>query len=407
MTSSRLALSGLGPNPSTDEIDAVVHDLIDEHFAGNLTEEQTRREISSALYASRIHEEVARTASVSTQQQRNDLAESLLTLITKQVMVASDKASAFDLEKVRHASVCGAIRQFMKKALPSEMRNHRRATNRNGTPLDPGGYEFTVLGQTAASLIVWDEDSARVDGTNSDLVDEFVDLTKGMRGTDRMLANAEVLCLSMGTAAAVRPDAMADRDAIHKALLADETLAHRSLRQWYDLVCGENNVEPSARVEDRVLALWDDQDESMAEALLRRPREVAHALALAAVTPLPRPAKKALSRFKSIVSGTAPKRTAPWRDLTSALCDAYVASQYEAVSQYATMSTDAREAAAVGHQIARNRLDDLLALAAVHPGTPLGKSANMVLARLIALAEETLVEDAADNTLRARMEAAS
>lgn len=390
MTATPLSLHALGPTPTTDEVDAVVHALIDRHFSGQMTEEQTRRQISGALYRSRIHEEVARGVTELSPQARNDLADRLLTLITDKMI---DGGDFYNLRTGRGVSACGWARQFAKSVIASELRNHRRAENRNGTPLDPGGYEFSVLGQTSPSLIVWGADGATINDQVGDAVDAFTETTKGMRGSDRLRASGEALVAWLGVAPAVRPERMEDRDAALKQLLADDTLAHRSLREWRAIVSGSE--APISAVDEHITALWDDQDESSAETILRLTEEVAHTLALVAVSPMPRPAKKSLQRIKSLVTAASEQDKKAWRELASALVESYIASEFEAVSRYATMSIETREAAITGHKIARGRLDALLDRAAAFPGAPLGKTRSRVTQQLAAATSRALTEDSA------------
>lgn len=400
MTRPSPSLHALGTKPTTAEVDEIVHGLIDQHFAGEMSEEQTRREISGALYASGIHEEVARGVSGLSQQVRSDLADKLLILITDKMV---NGGNFYNLTAGRKGSACGWARQFAKSAIISELRNAGRAVNRHGTPLDPTGHEFSVIGQTASSLIVWDDENiAHVDGHVGKVVEEYTEMTKGMRDTDRMKVNADALVLGLGVAPAVRPEVMADRDFILRSLKKNPDLAHRSLREWRDIVSG--TAAPSgAVIDERITALWDDQDATTADVLLDSAEEVANALALAAVSPLPRPAKKALQRLKTVVAVGDGTRNKQWRELASALVDSYVASEFEAVSQYATMSTDARTAAITGHTIARGRLDALLDRAASFPTAPMGKTRRQVLSRIGQMAEAVFADEPSKNSLRERI----
>lgn len=387
-----------GAHPSTDEIDALVHGLIDAHFAGQMSEEEARRRISGALYASGVHEDVAKTRTDLTQQGRNDLAEMLLTLLTEKVIGSSD--NGYSLETGRRTSACGWARQMAKAAIASEMRNARRADTRNGTPLDPTGFEFSVIGQTHASLIVWDTEAVHVDGEVADLAEQYAQIIKGMRDTDRMVVNADTICLGLGVNPAVRPEWMDDRDDILTAITADETLAQRSLMAWRSLVIGSERDFEGCDIDDRLLALWDDQTEDSAGVILSKSAEVAHTLALAAVSPLPRPAKKALKRLKTAVMAAPSKRDKTWRELASVLIDSYIASEFEAVSQYATMSAEAKQAAVTGHTISRGRFQFLLNRAANHQGSPLGRTPERVLQCLNDVAAAAFATEPNKSSLR-------
>lgn len=380
----------LGPHASTDQIDEAIHGLIDLHFAGHLSEEAARREISGCLYASGIHEQVAARRTDLSPQGRSDLAEMLSTLLTEK-MISGGNFYSFAIGRTQ--SACGWARQLAGSAMQSELRKVRRSDTRNGTPLDPHGHEFSVLAHYQTSLIVYDDPSVRVDANLSDLVEDYTTKSKGMRDTDRVLASAETLCAGFGVAPAIRPEFMVDRDYALKALSADPSLAHRALRTWVSLVHGSDRDAIDASIDDRILSLWDEQTEDSAEQLLALSADVTHMLAVAAVSPLPRPPKKALQKLKTMVMVGNGTRDKAWRDLTSVLVDSYVASEFEAVSQYATMSVDAKQAAATGHTIARGRFETLLDRAAMHPGAPLGRSHSQILARLAQLAETVFVDE--------------
>lgn len=385
-------LPELGEHPTTDQIDERVRSLIEAHFQGEIDEVATRREITSMLYVSGIpNEEAQRAKAPLTPQQRFDLGEALLHLLTDKML----SGNFFSLETGRTSSLCGWARQVAKAAVASEIRNARRATNRNGDPWDPQNHSFERAAGSGQRLVVNDAYSTHVDGAVTTLVEEFTERTRGMRDTDRVVASAETLCFALGIEPALRPERMEDRDACLAALTTDENLAHRSLKAWNALVHG-SDASAVGDVDDRLLALWDEQTEDSTTELLTRPAHVAHMLALAAVSPLPRPNKKALQKFKTVVMAGNGIRDKRWRELASSLVDAYVASEYEAVSQYATMSAEARSAAIIGHTIDRNRLETLLERAANHPGAPFGPAPARVLARLSEVADVVLNEQPAD-----------
>lgn len=404
MTSHRSGI--LASHPTTDQIDAYCHNVIDQHFNGNISEEEARRAILGAVFQAGLHTDVAERRTELTPQARVDLSERLLTLLTNQVLVVSDKPSAFVLGEARRSSVCGALRQYLKACAPSEMRNLRRATNRNGAASDPTSHEFAAAAHSSPHLVVVDAHSAHVDDDIADLVEKFTTRTRGMRETDRVMACAETLCIGLGVEPALRPETMADRDYALKKLVADERLAFESLRALTSLVYGSDR-NAVGDVDDRLMSLWDEQSEDSAREILSRPPRVAHMLAIAAVSPLPRPPKKSLQKLKTVImagNGLPDKR---WRELASALVDSYIASEYEAVSQYATMTDEARKAAVTGHLIARNRLDTLLTRAAQHPGAPLGTNPKRVLSRIVDAAdvvfgaEETKTKKGKEKTVRA------
>lgn len=385
---SHATLPALGPNPSTTEIDSVVHGLIDRHFAGDMDEETTRREIAGVIYVSGIHTDVAARRTDLSQQARRDLADGLLRIVTDRMI----NGDFFSLQTGRTTSACGWARQVARSAVQSEMRNARRAATRNGAPCDPYGPLFSSA--TSWSLVDRDTHAAHVDGTVGDLVEEFTTRAKGMRETDRALASAETLCVGLGVQPALRPESMADRDHCLVALQDDPMLAHRSLRAFRALVCGDD-ADGVGDIDDRLLALWDDQSEDSLEELLSRSPNVTHLIALAAVSPLPRPPKKVIAKVRTLACALPGQRDPRWRELASVLVDAYVASEYEPFSQYATMSADAKQATIVGHRIDRSRLEDLLARAVRHPGAPMGDHPRRVLATLAEIRDEVLAEEQA------------
>lgn len=377
----------LGPAPTTSEIDRVVHGLIDLHLAGQIDAETTRREICGALYVAGIHNDVAEQRIDLPYQVRSDLADLLLSrLIDK--MVASD---FYSFETGRQKSACGWARQVAKSVAQSELRNHRRAGWRNGTPVDPTSHEFCAMVSRATPVGLADPYSLQRHAAVSELVDDFTRRVRGMRDKDRLFVSAETLCVGLGVLPAVRPDSMSDRDHCLAALSVDQTLAQRSLRSWRHLVFG-SAATALEDIDERVLALWDEQTEDSSAELLGRPSHVCHVLALAAVSPLPRPSRKALQRLKAVVMSGNGLTDERWRELAPRLVDAFVASEYEACSEYATLTDEARQAAVVAHQKDRGRLGVLLEWAAAHPDAPYGNSAERVLARIAQAAEVLLGE---------------
>ncbi|GAB2733790.1 hypothetical protein [Nocardioides pakistanensis] len=371
---------------STVVVDATINDLVDAVFSGSLDENQARRAIAGHLFATGIHDQVAaRSTTGLSKQDKAELAERLAHLLMQKVITPGE--NGYSLEQGRGKSACGWARQLASAAVASETRKIRRAENRLGIPMDPAGHEFSAAANSA--LITYDvDDSTAIE----EAVEDFTSAVRGARGTDRMFVAARYLAEVFDLVPAIRPDAMVDRDILTASLIADETLALRSLRSWRALVHGTDAAAVDPSIDERVLMLWDDQTEESAERLSAMGADTAHALALAAVSPMPRPAKKALAKFKTVVGqvATGTRRDARWRELSSALVDSYIASQYEAVSQYATMSVDSRSAAITGHTIARTRLNTLLIRAAGHPGAPLGNSPVQVQARLAQLASTIL-----------------
>lgn len=377
----------LGPAPTPGEVDQAVHRLIDLHFAGQLDAQTTRREICGALYVAGIHKDVANKRIDLPRQVRSDLADLLLSrLIDK--MIAS---SFYSLDTGRQRSACGWARQVAKSVAQSELRNHRRAGRRLGAPFDPTGHDFAAIVNGAADREVLDPYALRRHTAISELVDDFTRRVRGMRDLDRVFVSAETLCVGLGVPPALRPESMYDRDYCVTALSADQTLAQRSLRRWRGLVFGAAETAPED-IDERLLSLWDEQTEDSSAELLERPSHVPHLLALAAASPLPRPPRKALQRLERVVAEVGGRADRRWRELASGLVDAYVASQYEACSEYATMTDEARRAVVVAHRQDRNRLGVLLERAAAHPGAPYGDSAKQVLARITETAEVILNE---------------
>ncbi|MFC5729403.1 MULTISPECIES: hypothetical protein [Nocardioides] len=384
----------LSPAPTTSEIDQVVHGLIDLHFAGQIDAETTRREISAALYVAGIHLDVANKRFDLPRQLRSDLADLLLSRLIDKLITGS----FYSFETGRQKSACGWARQVAKSVAQSELRNHQRAARRLGAPIDPTSHEFAAMVNGAAAQDVVDPYALRRHAAVAELVEDFTQRIRGMRSTDRVFVSAETLCVGLGVRPAVRPESMADRDYCLEVLSADQTLAQRSLRRWRQLVFG-SALEPMEEIDERVLALWDEQTEDSSAELLGRPGHVCHLLALAAASPLPRPPRKALQRLKTVVMTASGLQDDWWCELASRLVDAYVASQYEAYSEYATMTDEARRAAAAAHRRDRSRLGVLLEWAAAHPDAPYGDTAERVLARITDAAEVTLNERSATKGL--------
>jgi hypothetical protein len=369
------------PGSGADDVDRVVHHLIDLHLAGEIDDKTARREICGALYAAGIHHDVAGRRTDLSPQTRSDLADRLLHLLVEKLT----DGSFYSLKTGRTRSACGWARQVARTALPSELRNQARASVRNGTPVDPTTHTFSAVVDRVSALKTLDPQSAQYDAVVSELVEDHARRTRGMREGERVHASAQTLCLGLGVPAAVRPERLADRDHCRAALAGDETLAHRSLRTWRAIVLGVG--QPDADVDDQLLALWDDQTEDSSAALLAHSARVTHLLALAAVSPLPLPPAKVRQRLRDAVAAAADLADPQWGELATALVDSYEAAEFEACSSYATLSEQARRAALDHHRRARARLDDVLARVAAHPAAPYGTTPQEVLATVARTAE--------------------
>lgn len=361
----------------TDDVDHVVHCHIDRYLAGEIDDRTARREICGALYAAGIHKDVAGRRTDLPHQTRADLAERLLHLLVEKLT----DGSFYSLATGRDRSACGWARQVARTALPSELRNHRRASVRNGTPVDPTSHAFSAVVDKAAALRTVDPQSVQHEAVVSELLDDYARRTRGMRERERVQAAARTLCVGLGVPAALRPESMVDRDRCLAALGADDTLAHRSLRAWRAMVFGPATAADT-EVDELLVALWDDQTEDSSAELLAQPARVAHLLALAAVSPLPRPPAKLVQRLRTAVVAAGDPRDRQWRELATDLVDCYVAAEFEACSDYATLDEDARRAALISHHEARERFDLVLARAASYPGAPCGDTPSEVLASL-------------------------
>ncbi|MGL5827726.1 MAG: hypothetical protein ACRCYU_23400 [Nocardioides sp.] len=360
----------------TQTVDSQVHALIERFARGSLTEREVRREIAAVIYQSEIIERVVSAVvyrlSLS-DQLRVDLADRLTLSIMEKVL--EEGSTFFCLDKAAGSSAAGWTRQTARSMLKSTMRDSARAGTRNGTPTGLVDNEPSPLLAAAPSAL-----QRYLEGEMETILEEYLLATRSRRDSDREQIAAVSLCQGMSAVPAIRPDSMSDRDDILRAFENDHRLARRSLRAWYETVHGSGGPVPGD-VTTAMLALWDDQTEDSAHALLQRPDSWPHMLACAAVAPKPRPSFKFVQSTRARIAEEHSMSSSD-RPLVHALVDSYIDAEHEATSGYSTMSEEDQKAITKGWQLSRNKLHKLAAQAARIPGSPLGSTPGQVLATI-------------------------
>jgi hypothetical protein len=338
-------------NAITDRADIIIRDLAGAALRGEMPETEARWRIFAEIEATEIPEQVSRMAPNLDRQMREDLCENLRQLIQTKVLQQED--GGFDLRSVyaEGRSACGWARQFAKTATRSELRNIRNRTDRylNVDPVTP--VQDDTVGHRSYIDYAFHTNMTEDQASNHDAVehsletiyDQFNEAANGarkgrMNGLGRRgHIGAIALRAAYGLPELVRPE-MLDREYVRQELEADERLAQRAAAAMLSLVTAYED-EAQQKIDDRLLALFDDFTAHQLQLLVDKPATVAHLLAVDAVSQYPRPNRDAVEQAISLmvsVSGNDVDRKSSreFRPSAKRLVDAWVASECEAVSAY-------------------------------------------------------------------------
>lgn len=389
-----------GQSYTNNEADQVVAGIANDYANGTLSETEARGQIAEVLFATGIHRQEASRAPGVPSDQRGELADRLMEIVVRKLLQSGQDAY-YDITLARTASACGWARKLIQASLQSEKRNLRRSHARSWGEHAPVMLDMTLEWSDIESTVDRDSDPALTRDTPVGLAQEnavvqFLRRSKRMSEAEKYHHAALHLARIIGVPMATRPLLASTRNRLLPLLSSDPTLASRTLwhhaqSRWPEDFSGLRSQEITPEAAKLSLPLWRDYSLDEVDLLLQRGAAPVHALAMAATSPRPRPAKSAVTEYVNAVSAQAIGKTARrgWRQLAVALAESWLASECEPVARSTFLSPEARRQVEVAHLIARRCLDDLIAQAIEHKTAPLGTSRRAVLTRLSRLAEDT------------------
>lgn len=395
--------------------------LIRQWQDGQITEAEARTEISGLLTGSGVSREVSReyTAvrySMTPGHQLNeDLQAEFDALLFDKITKAGPEAF-FDLERAANSSVTGWARMTLRAARKSLLRNiHSRTTSRLDLvpPADPvdearsvtaAEYAYHTAAAPAQQGVVPDAHDVEP-LTQRMLVEKAAEMwsTRGAprRGARRTFAGAEAIRLAFNLPEPLRPD-LYTRNHLQQLINSDPRAAHSAVKAMLGCILKEEGWKARFESTDMdLMALWDDYSAKDLAALADRNPEVAHALALEAVSDKPRPSRSVVRKFRQAVTEAGPASKNPgrskyapgWRSAASGVCNAYLAEEFEAYSAMDTTGSATHAEKVAGRTANRDLAEDHYATAACFQGFPLGRSVDEVRRTLDQIMDDTTLGD--------------
>ena len=367
-----------------DELDKTMQDIVLTVQNGTRTEASARAEVAGILCSTNILRDVAHQAQASIME-REELEEKLRALMIQKILEANgDKNFSFNLMDGK--SACGWFRKFAQTARDSELRNLRSAQRRFGTPIDHttmegGGISFNELSGVAPVMDTpWASNSSLSKGVDeilheestAQLIEDFNTKSRYLRPDRIPFIAADALRQYFNLPQAVRSANPADRRFVLKTLKADEKAAYKSATVVFQLKVGDIDRE-EITTDPRLLAIWKNHTVDSLDSLLDRPGEVAHTIAMAASLSRPRPSSVALDRFRRIVASLSD--LPEWTAIAPDLANAYIATEFNALSSYNEHRLDADELAELtaSHRANAAMWTVIAKKAAKFVGVPLGR----------------------------------
>lgn len=381
-----------GQHLPEDSLDLAAKEVIQAHRDGYYDQTETRKVLCALMVSSKVVYFTVDRASG-----RKHAVEELLdrTQVRLSAKILDETGKYYDLDKAMNGSPAGWLRKNVAYLCTQYFRDIDRANVRFGALDNIGGGVGADDGtaRTHPSLIAYDPDPLSdpvVDDMRQQQVDEFEEARQALRGQPYIRLVVQQAIDMLGVTRAVRPADFADREHVRVAVDKDPMLAYRALETFGAVVYGTDDTESviNREIDDRVLGLWDDFTFEQVERLIDADPGFARALAMDAVAPLPRPSQKAIAKMR----GEMCRKTSGvrWRSLAATLVDAWVSTEFSAVSDYAVASVDARKTARQGHVIAISKWDTVLNSVVSYPGSPMGDTREKVRALLEASAEKHL-----------------
>lgn len=380
---------------SRAKTDATINAIATRALAGKVNDRQARWMILAELLATDIPQRVAARTPGLYAQTREDLRDAIIQLLEQK---AIQEDGGLDLEKAASKSTCGWAYNLARSAVPSLLRNLSRATtdkvelvDQVNTPSDtelPNAADF-AFHFAAVDPAIDDEPDDETDELFEGTAHHFEVAALNTRLHQRRALAAQALRAAYQVERPIRPSDPMERELVRDLLASDEIpssqqgeLPHvdagvAAQSMAYDFAPREARSSLD-RAKQALASLWDDYSAEEREKLAKHPG-VAHTLAMDAVSLLQRPHRRAVSAVLSAMRSTFETETStyrPWRALTRALLDSWLASETESRSDFDTRSDQA--------EIEAKRMSDMVSwpervhAMAQWPGAPLGETPDDV-----------------------------
>lgn len=373
------------------DLDTAVREVIDAYRDGRCTEGEARQVIAVAVVGSKVVSSTAAKQGVDASSTEEMLDRVRIRMTEK---ILDSDATYYDFEKAVEGSTSGWARKSVSNLCLQYIRDMGRANTRFGTVEPMSGMEET--GHTHEGLVSYDDPSSesveQIDHKRQH-IDDFEEARRTLRGAPLVRYTVNCAISMFQVTRPVRPRDYDDREYVRKAIAADDALAYRSLETFGAIVYGiddDDDAVTRRAVDDRILGLWDDFTHEQVERLLDAAPLFAHALALDAVSPLPRPSAKAIQRMRASVARLK-KNDHRWRSIAISLVDSWVATEFDAVAEYAVVSVETREKMRQGRVLSVAKWPLIAQTVIEYPGQPLGDSVDEIRATLETLATQHFV----------------
>ncbi|KQO98742.1 hypothetical protein [Leifsonia sp. Leaf264] len=360
--------------------------IAQEAIDGQINEADARRQIAWLIV--RDTNVVTDVAHRSTRDERHrylekDLQAELFDLLLKKVD-GDDTPSSLNLQRIADgASAVGWARQLLTTAAKSEIRNlaKRDSFALLTDPTAPNSEDSMSNLEFAYHMTNSTSDADAVDEEYFETYDQHLDAneTEGFRETRKLNWDAKHLrAVYRIDAPIVVPEDSFDRAWVLDQLKATPMLAFRSLHQWLAIVSGSWKV--TDQLDDRLLGLWDDFTIDQADDLAGLDAVVAHTIATAAITGLPKPSRPNVQAAVRIVAAAVPGSA--WRRNAKDLVNAWIAKECAFESDFntksAAVSSDAQEALIAAHEIIASTWAPVAKATTEWANQPLGRTEDDV-----------------------------
>lgn len=346
--------------PSRDDyLDERARQIAADACSGKIDAHTARMEIVGLIFEAKVMQFVADATRVPVWE-RDELETRVHDNLIERVL----DEDAFSLETASHSSVIGWARQegFRKSQWAlGEIRRERRKGFSVPT------FEGT---QIESDLAIGGDVTPKPNDEFLDLAEGFSKKAKGTRERGRSIIAARTLLDAFRLPNPIIPAEPADREWIVAAVNRDHELAHRALVAFHHLIDGSMS-DTDKRIDQRLLALWDDYSYEQIELLVGKTPLVCRTIVAAACSRRPRPNKSVVSEVRDTVILAAEGEG--WADYAADVVETWLARECETFSEFVTPSdADAEKA----RQIAAERSStwDALVAAGERYGFPMGKT---------------------------------
>ncbi|XBH22996.1 hypothetical protein V5R04_07235 [Jonesiaceae bacterium BS-20] len=369
--------------PSEDN--AVARVIALDRAAGRITEREARLRIAELVHKSKV---IWGASKEQVDGQRAvDLAEALtLDLVYK---VLDETSGFFDLSRMETSSLSGWIRQTARAMAKWHKIVRPRGLAAATYVVEPSSemLQGVLDEQTVERFVVDHPRRAEVEAHE----DRATAALRGTRAGSRMFIGARALRHSLDLPPLCLPTELSDRQWIVDSVTEDSSVAARSLHMVVDIMCG---ASPRFKMDDRLLALWDEYSIAQLTKLASYPHGVVSTLVIGLVSPLPKLSRALTSAFHKAVRRCGPE-SLEWRRLSSELVGSYLARTCRPISDFDdTANQVARTAAIRAAAAATAQWPALVRQAAGFTGAPLGADEIDVEFKLTKILADLMDQDA-------------